>query len=44
MMGVLEPQATETTDVTVVSSIPEAILLMVLAVAGATSTKSTFLA
>ncbi len=43
IIGVSEPKAVEMTDVTVVSSIPQAILLIVFAVAGATSTKSAFL-
>lgn len=40
IMGMFNPNATDETDVTGVSSIPEAILLMVFAVAGATNTKS----
>ena len=41
IIGILEPNALETTVVTGVSSIPHAILLIVLAVAGATKIKST---
>ncbi len=43
IIGTPDPKAVETTDVTGVSSIPHAILLMVLAVAGATRTKSALL-